>query len=249
VAGSLQRVLPSDALEPGEAAAPALVRARVGDADVLLCRLEDGAVVAFCATCPHQETSLEEASFFDGKLRCARHLYLYDPRTGENVIPAREARPESLWKLKPGYLPVYKVEERDGWIWVSDTPEPPPRSYDPARELRPGTPGAADPAAPVPEPAPAARTDDGPERHRARVGDLVDLVIAYIPAPSHLWRLEGAGTVVALEGDRFEHTPVVQHRFQVRARAAGEVELRATYAMPWGGTPREVRTFRVVVDA
>ncbi|MGH9156991.1 MAG: Rieske (2Fe-2S) protein, partial [Acidimicrobiales bacterium] len=149
MAGSMQAVLRSDALPAGTAVAPALVRVEVGGRDVLLCRTDEGHVVAFCATCPHQQTSLEEASFFDGKLRCVRHLYLYDPVTGENIIPTRDARPESLWKLKPGYLPVYQVDERDGWIWVSDQPKSPPASFDPSLELRPGTPGAAPVAAPT----------------------------------------------------------------------------------------------------
>jgi 3-phenylpropionate/trans-cinnamate dioxygenase ferredoxin component len=245
----MHAVLRSDALAPGTAAAPGLVRARAGGTDVLVCRTEDGTVVAFATNCPHQETPLDEASFFEGRLRCVRHLYLYDLASGENVIPARDARPESLWKLKPGYLPVYRVEERDGWIWVADQPEPPPPSYDPARELRPGSPGAALPASAEPPPVPDDEPGDGPEVHRLRVGETVDLLIPFIPAPSHLWRLEGTGSVVAIEDDRFEHTPVVRHRYTLRAVAPGEVQVTATYTMPWGGQPREVRSYTVVVEA
>ncbi|MGH9155510.1 MAG: protease inhibitor I42 family protein, partial [Acidimicrobiales bacterium] len=82
-----------------------------------------------------------------------------------------------------------------------------------------------------------------------RVGGTLELLIPFIPAPSHLWRLEGADSVLAVEGDRFEHSPVVQHRFRLRALAVGEIEVRAVYIMPWGGTPREVRTYTVIVDA
>lgn len=246
MAGTLQRVLRSDDLPTGQGDSPDLAHVRVGDTDVLVCRLEDGTVVAFCATCPHQQTSLEEATFFDGKLRCARHLYLYDPRTGENLVPAREARPETLWKLKPGFLPVYDVEERDGWIWVADRPNPPPAAFDPSREQRP-TGDAVTPAPPVPEPA-ADDPAEGPGLYRLRVGQALDLLIPFVPVPSHLWRLEGADGVVSVEGDAFEHTPVVQHRFRLRGRQAGVAELKAVYTMPWGGVPREERAYRVVVE-
>ncbi len=80
---------------------PELRKVRVGDSEMILCRLADGEVVAFGTHCPHQGTDLMEASFFDGNLRCPHHLYLYDPRTGENVVPSRDARPENLWNAPP----------------------------------------------------------------------------------------------------------------------------------------------------
>jgi len=246
----MHAVVRSDELGPATAADPGLVRVEVGGADVLVGRTEDGAVIAIAATCPHQGTPLDEATYFDGKLRCARHLYLYDPVTGENLIPARDARPESLWKLKPGYLAVHRAEERDGWVWVADQPEPPPPSYDPAMELRPGTPGAALAAPPVPAgPAGPDEPGDGPEVHRVRVGEALDLVIPFIPLPSHLWRLEGTGGLLSVEGERFEHDPTAAHRFCLRAVAPGQAELTAAYAMPWGGRPAEERSFTVIVDA
>jgi nitrite reductase/ring-hydroxylating ferredoxin subunit len=116
---------------------PAFAAVRVGDADLLVTRLPGGEVVAFAAECPHLSTPLDGATRRDSRLRCARHLYEYDLRTGENVVPARDAPPASLWKLKPGYLVVHRVLERDGWILVAARPEPPPAAYAPDLERSP----------------------------------------------------------------------------------------------------------------
>ena len=110
---------------------------RVGECHVLVARLRSGEVVAFGPSCPHQFTELDDATIWDGNLRCPRHSYLFDTRTGENIHPRREAKVENLWKLRPGYLPCYEVREEDGWIWVSDETKPPPVSYDPSLEVRP----------------------------------------------------------------------------------------------------------------
>ena len=133
----LVRAIPSADLPTSVIGEPHIRRVSVGAVDVLLARLEERGVVAFAATCPHQETNLEAATFWDGKIRCPLHLYLYDPSSGENLIPARSTRPENLWKLKPGYLPIHRVEEHDGWILVSPTPNPPPEGFDPECEVRP----------------------------------------------------------------------------------------------------------------
>lgn len=116
---------------------PAFAAVRVGDADLLVTRLPGGEVVAFAAECPHLSTPLDGATRRDGRLRCARHLYEYDLRTGENLVPARDAPPASLWRLKPGYLSRHRVQERDGWILVADRPEPPPAAYDADLERSP----------------------------------------------------------------------------------------------------------------
>ncbi|MDQ3642589.1 MAG: Rieske (2Fe-2S) protein, partial [Actinomycetota bacterium] len=52
---------------PGE---PRLMMVTVAGTDVLLGRLAGGQVIAFSATCPHQQTHLEGATFFDGRVRC-----------------------------------------------------------------------------------------------------------------------------------------------------------------------------------
>jgi nitrite reductase/ring-hydroxylating ferredoxin subunit len=134
-------VLRSEDCVAGTDGEPRFVEVSVGGADLLVARLSDGDVVAFAAVCPHLATPLEGATLRSARLRCARHLYEYDVRTGENVVPARQARPDLLWKLRPGYLAVHRVEERDGWIRVATTPEPPPTAYDAGLERRPGDEG------------------------------------------------------------------------------------------------------------
>lgn len=120
---------------------PAFHEVRVGDADLLVTRLDTGEVVAFAARCPHLATPLEGATLCEGTLTCARHLYQYDVRTGENLEPARGARRDLLCRLRPGYLDVHRAEERAGWVWVADRPEPPPAAYDPDAERGPAVPG------------------------------------------------------------------------------------------------------------
>ena len=95
-----------------------LRRVSVTGASVMLGRLPDGRVVAFSSNCPHQRTDLGRATFLEGVVQCTLHGYCNDTETGENVFPAAEVDPSELWRSKPGYLPVYPVEERDdGWIW------------------------------------------------------------------------------------------------------------------------------------
>ena len=239
----MHQVMRSDELQAGTSTEPELVAVELGGRDVLLCRTEEGHVIAFCATCPHQETSLEQATFFEGRLRCARHLYLYDTTTGENIVPAHDARPEILWKLKPSYLPVYAVEERDGWIWVDDQPKAPPAAYDPAREQKPADGGLA---VELP-PALPDLLDVMPQSHRVKVGQVLDLVIDFDPAPSHIWRLEIPGDALVIDGERFTPEPSPQHHFALRASVAGQVIVTGTYGAPWGGSPKETRTFVVTV--
>ncbi|MDQ1420825.1 MAG: hypothetical protein QOJ52_2787 [Acidimicrobiaceae bacterium] len=154
--------LPSSELPAGEGIETQIHRVRVGDGHVLVARLTTGEVVAFAPVCPHQFTELDEATIREGSLRCPRHGYLYDTRTGENIHPGRETAPENMWKVRPGFLPCYQVREDDGWISVSDDPCSPPLSYDPVLEERPARgdeplePLAAVPVAEVPAVAAAA---------------------------------------------------------------------------------------------
>lgn len=63
-------------------------------------------VVAVCADCPHQDTPLAEGDF-DGKLlTCNVHLWQWDVTTGA---------PQGIAEMS---LPRFKVEERDGDVWV-----------------------------------------------------------------------------------------------------------------------------------
>src|SRR5207253_4505198 len=126
----------------------------------------------------------------DGNVRCARHNYLYDPRTGENIQPTRDHRPENLWKLKPSYLPTYPVLEQDGWIHVGP-PNPPPPTYDPTLEIRPEAEAQAADEGPVLD-APATET------LRVRAGTTFELRLPMSPLPGYVWEVEGEGPVVVL---------------------------------------------------
>jgi len=247
---SLVRVLPSAELieeTPGE---PRLQRVSVAGANVLLGRLAGGRVVAFSAMCPHQDTDLEGGTFFDGRIRCSLHGYLYDPQTGENIIPARDAKPENLWKLKPGYLTLYPVEERDGWIWVGKQPQSPPPSFDPAKE-RPPPAGARGPV-PAAEPlAPAAAA--GPTDHPTKIlkvapGGTFSLHLPTTPRPGFMWRVETSGPQLAVVEERFEPGDPPHHLIRVTARGEGQATLRCLYARPWDTKPIETRTYEVRVE-
>ena len=244
---SLVRVLPSaDLIEetPGE---PRLAMVTVGGTDVLLGRLTGGKVIAFAAHCPHQQTHLEGATFFDGRVRCPLHVYLYDPQTGENIVPARDCKPANLWKLKPGYLPVYAVEERDGWIWISPEPKPPPPSFDPALE-RPPPPGArrtTDSAEPIPAPVAAGPTDHPAEVVRVAPGGTFALRLSTTSRPGFMWRVDTGGPLLAVVEERFQPGDPPHHLVRVTARGEGEATLRCLYARPWDTEPAEVRTYEV----
>jgi nitrite reductase/ring-hydroxylating ferredoxin subunit/predicted secreted protein len=246
----LVRVLASaDLIEetPGE---PRLRMVTIDGTDVLLGRLTGGQVIAFASNCPHQQTHLEGATFFDGKVRCPLHVYLYDPQTGENVVPARDANPANLWKLKPGYLPVYPVEERDGWIWVGSAPKPPPASYDPARE-RPPAPGTHRPAAA--EPVSTATAGATPTEHPAKVirvapGATFALRLPTTPRPGFIWRVETGSPLLTVVEERFEPGDPPSHLVRLAARGAGATTVRCLYARPWDTTPVETRTYEVRVE-
>lgn len=234
---------------PGE---PDFHHVRVGSADLLVARMPDGKVVAFSTECPHQATPLEGATFWEGKLRCARHLYLYDLETGENVLPARESSPEALRRLRPGYLPVYRAEERDGWIWVEETAQAPPPCFDPAAE-RPLPPGSRLPATAAP-PVPVAAGDasgdpagDAGERTvDVCVGEEFELVLATSPKPAHMWR-SAVPPAVAVVSEGFAPDEPPRHIARLVARATGDVEVTFSYGRPWDAEPAETRTFTVRV--
>lgn len=244
---ALVRALPSDDLiaeSPGE---PNIRRVTVDGVDVLLGRLSGGPVVAFAAHCPHQETNLEDATFFDGLVRCPLHVYLYDPRTGENVLPSRDCQPANLWKLKPGYLPVHPVEERDGWIWVGPEPQRPPPSYDPSLE-RPPTERPTS-AGPVTTGSAVAGTVEHPTKTlRVAPGGTFQLRLPTTPKPGFAWRVETGGPLLAVVEERFDFGDPPRHLIRVAARGEGESTLRCLYARPWDTQPAEVRTYVVRVE-
>ncbi|MGI9021908.1 MAG: Rieske 2Fe-2S domain-containing protein, partial [Acidimicrobiales bacterium] len=248
----LVRVMPSHDCPLGTPQEPELRIVTVADTEIILVRLAEGDVTAFASRCPHQGTHLVDASFFDGRLRCPYHLYLYDPRTGENVVPCRDARPGNLWKLKPGYLPTYRVEERDGWIWVAPRPLPPPPSYDPDRERRPVGTRLADPDPPGPS-GPAPTTVDHPTKTvRVPPGTTFEVRLPVVPRPGHVWRVEVDGHQaepgpVKVVSERFDPAEVPRYLVTLTAVGAGVATIRCAYSRPWDAVAAETRTYVVRV--
>lgn len=247
-------------------AAPVFREVEVGGRAVLLTRLPSGEPVAFGAHCPHQGTPLHDASIYEGNLRCPRHNYVYDLHSGRNVLPTRDARPGALRRLAPGYLPTYRVEERDGWILVDEQPCPPPQpdQHDGSHQ-RAAPDRAAPPAARQAAAGPRPRRPHAPGRHErdqpagpaatvgtltATTGQVFELVLPTRPRPSHLWRVELDGDAVEVAGQDFRQQPdgTVLHRILLRGRQAGTATMTCAYALPWSPDPHEVRRFTVQVD-
>lgn len=264
------RALPSGELRAGEAGDTDLRRVEVDGEDVLLARLADGQVVAFAGFCPHQMTDLGDATIWDGKVRCPRHNYLYDPCDGANILPTRDAKPENLWKLLPGYLPCYRVEERDGWIWVDPEPLPAPESYDPALEEPPAvtsrtrsspsgpaptgsqTPSVSPtvPTLVIPPTASVGLVEHAHETLSLASSSTVELRLPTTPRPGFMWKVEASAPLLAVVEERFEPGDPPVHRVKLAAGAGtGEGTVRCSYARPWDREPAEVRTYVVTVTA
>ncbi|MEA2717438.1 MAG: hypothetical protein QOI99_1755 [Actinomycetota bacterium] len=247
--------LRSDQLPAGEGADSAIRRVRAGDTYVLVARLGDGEVVAFDATCPHQVTELDEGAIVGGLVSCPRHRYLYDPRSGRNVVPAAGAKPENLWKLRPGYLPCFPVEERDGWIWVDPRPRPPPEDYDPTLEERParsvrddGPTVDGEPEVMIPGPPPL----DMPTERSLQVMDVAadstfDLRLPIPPGERQAWRMEVVGQALAVVDEEYEPGDAPHQLVRLEARGPGAATLCFTYAYPDHPLPAAVRTYIVRV--
>jgi nitrite reductase/ring-hydroxylating ferredoxin subunit/predicted secreted protein len=247
-------VLPSAELSAHEGLESEIRRVQVGNQLVLVGRLESGQVVAFGTTCPHEMTDLEHATFVGGRVRCPRHNYLYDPETGANVIPTAVSRPESLWKLRPGYLPTWRTEEHDGWVWISKRPNGPPECWDPATEVRPdGNRDSAVASARAPrDQGPAAATpalvEHPVETLQVPLGGEFQVRLPAAPKPAYLWRVEVSTGLLTVVGQIFDPTssPPELH-VRVRADAPGEATLRCCYRRPWDVEPAEIRTYLVAV--
>lgn len=245
-------------LPAGEGADTRIRRVRAGDTYVLVARLGDGEVVAFDGICPHQVTELDDATIVDGLVSCPRHRYLYDPRSGLNVVPACNARPDNLWKLRPGYLPCFPVEERDGWVWVDPRPRPAPDTYDPRREERParirprpdGTDldAPSDPPVMIPGPPPLHL----PTERSLKVMDVAadstfDLRLPVPPGERQAWRLEMVGRALVVVDETYEPGESPHQLVRLSAQAPGASTLCFTYAYPDQPLPAAVRTYIVRV--
>lgn len=116
-----------EAADGGAELVPAtMVEVALADRTVLVARLASGEVAAFARSCPHLGTPLQRGTLGGHQLRCAQHHYVYDVHTGRNIVPTDEVEPGELARLRPGHLPIHPATEQDGWVWVSDTPRPPP---------------------------------------------------------------------------------------------------------------------------
>lgn len=229
------RVLPGAELAVGSG----LHRAVVAGEAVLLARLDDGRAVCVTATCPHQATDLGDGDLVgEGRVRCRLHHYEYDVVTGENVVPTREVDPAKLWKAAPGYLRVFPVEERDGWVWVGTVAGPPPPSFDPGREREP-----------VGTASPAVATGPGAvEAVEVARGTTVELRLPAPGRPGFVWRVDVRGPAVAVVGERVERGAPSTHVVRLAGRAVGRATVRCTYARPWDRVPADVRTYEVTVS-
>lgn len=216
--------------------------ATAGRKVVLVARLNSGEAVAFSSVCPHQGTDLEGAAVWEEKIRCPRHQYMYDARTGENIFPAQRFGPEKLWKTKPGYLPTYTVRERDGWIWVYEQERPPPASYDPALEVPPEG---------VEEEAPVVEDEGGPVETvkvvKVKEGATFELRLPINPLPGNVWHVEVVGDLLEIveEGLLTEDAP--RWKVRIKAHDPGEDAVECRFRAPWDTEPSELRRYVVQV--
>ncbi len=246
--------LPSAELVAAEGIETQIRRVRVGDGHVLVARLTSGEVVAFAPVCPHQFTELDEATIRDGTLRCPRHGYLYDTRSGENIHPGRETPPENMWKVRPGFLPCYQVREEDGWISVSDDPSPPPLTYDPALEERPARGDGDDPASVAAGAGATAGVGAAPGAVEqslkfltASSGSTFEIRLPLVPRPGFAWRFEVVGELLQVVDEQFEPGYSPCHVVRVAAQGVGAATLSCIYAGEQGERA-EVRTFIVRIQ-
>jgi len=240
------RALRSEELPAGEGILTQIRRVRTDDGHVMVARLRDGRVVAFAPSCPHQATDLDDATIWDGNLRCPRHSYVYDARSGENVLPTRDTPAENMWKLRPRYLPCYQVTERDGWIWVADVADPPPASWDPALETAPERHRAPMAAAAAPVVSTAV-TEQSVKFLTVASGSTFELRLPTTPRDGFAWRFDVVGQQLSVTSEQFEPGDMPCHRIEVAATGTGASTLTCTYAATAAESRAEVRIYIVRV--
>ncbi|MGH2768401.1 MAG: Rieske 2Fe-2S domain-containing protein [Actinomycetota bacterium] len=243
-------MLRSERLPQSDFNPPVTHEVEVAGFPLLLARRPGGDVVAFATHCPHQGTPLKSAGFvWDGYLQCSQHGYVYDPTSGENVLPTRTAPPEMIFRLKPSYLRTHRVEERDGWIWVDIVPNPRPPEYGPDNPPPHFSPPRTFGAGSRPAPLPEGPVEHSPESLTVTAGATFELTVPTRAMPGHIWRMEAMEDLVALTGQSFEPGARPVYRLQFSARAPGETTVRCLYSRPWRAMrPTELRTFRITVE-
>jgi len=96
------RVARLDELPAGQ-----LTRVDVNDVRVVLARVGD-TVYACGDTCAHQGGPLSQGRLSGTRLACPWHGWMYDVRTGQCLMPARNAR-----------VPSYPVRVDAGEVWIT----------------------------------------------------------------------------------------------------------------------------------
>jgi 3-phenylpropionate/trans-cinnamate dioxygenase ferredoxin subunit len=100
------KVCAVDEIEPGT-----VISADIDGTQVAIVRVVDGDIFAIHDECSHASVPLSEGEIDDCTLECWLHGSRFDLRTGQPTgLPATEP------------VPVYPVEVRDGFVFVSLTP-------------------------------------------------------------------------------------------------------------------------------
>lgn len=235
-----------DQATAGTVVLPDIREVEVGGWPVLVTRLASGEVIAFQTHCPHQGTPLRKATIYGGLVRCEQHKFVYDPATGRNVLPSRDASPQALHRLKPGFLRTWPVEERDGWIWISEEPNPPPTGDEPL----PGVEVHRPPSRPSRPPTSREPATAAPRRLTVTVGVEFELPLPTSPQPNHIWQVTAEPDVLEVLGQRYEDSPEgVTHLVRAVARQPGEIAVRCAYRKPWGSAARAEHRFTLTAEA
>ncbi|MGH9277856.1 MAG: hypothetical protein ACRD12_07075, partial [Acidimicrobiales bacterium] len=168
---------------------------------------------------------------------------LYDAATGVNLQPTNRVRPENLWRLKPGYLPIYPAEERDGWIWVSTKPLPRPAGYNPALE-QPPVGGAPEE---IRDEALEDITTEVVKTVQVRLGNSFELRMPTNPLPGHTWDIRIAGECLEVADQGLLPADPPRWRVQLAALTEGEDEVRCEFRAPWDREPSEICRYVVTI--
>ena len=97
--------------QAAEIAKGSVIAAEVGGTPIAVVHADDDQFYAIRDECSHASVALSEGDIDGCTLECWLHGSRFDLRTGEPTgLPATES------------VPIYPVEVRDGYIYVSTTP-------------------------------------------------------------------------------------------------------------------------------